>query len=168
MNIVSMPLSRKDIRYLTKELRKIAGLEEKTYFPIIEFIELILVANEGMEFEIVESYEMQDTYGTTNTSQNKMFIRNDVYEGAIQGNPRDRFTLCHELAHYLLHQPDTISYARGNVPKYRDPEWQANTFAAELMAPYDLIKNMSINEIMKKCGMSRQAAKIQYNIIHNR
>ena len=106
---------------------------------------------------------MEDTYGTTNTGMNIMRIRSDVYEGAIQGNPRDRFTLCHEVGHWFLHQPDSISFARGNVPRYRDPEWQANTFAAELMAPYELVKDMTISEIMEKCGMSMQAATIQYN-----
>ena len=34
------------------------------------------------------------------------------------------------------------------------------------MAPYDLVKDMSIEEIMEKCGMSRQAATIQYNEYH--
>ena len=92
-----------------------------------------------------------------------MRIRSDVYEGAVKGRPRDRFTLCHELGHYILHQPEFMSYARGDIPRYRQPEWQANTFAGELMAPYDLVKDMSIEEIMKKCGMSRQAATIQYN-----
>lgn len=48
-----------------------------------------------------------------------------------------------------------------------NPEWQANTFAAELMAPFSLIKDMSIEEIMEKCGISRQAATIQYNTYHN-
>ena len=105
---------------------------------------------------------MEDMYGNTNTGTNVMKIRRDVYERAIKGVPRDRFTLCHELGHYLLHQPEFISYARGDVPRYRDPEWQANTFAGELMAPYGLVKNFSIEDIMGKCGMSRQAATIQY------
>ena len=109
---------------------------------------------------------MQDTYGTTNTGKNVMLIRSDVYDKAVLGSARDRFTLCHELGHYLLHQPESISYARGTVPAYRNPEWQANTFAAELMAPANMVKNMSIEEIMEECGMSRQAAAIQYNLIH--
>lgn len=119
-----------------------------------------------MEFEIVEPEEMEDTYGTTNTGNNVMRIRSDVYERAVQGNPRDRFTLCHELGHYLLHQPECISYARGGIPTYRNPEWQANTFAAELMAPMHMIQEMSVEEIMHRCGMSRQAATIQYSEIH--
>ena len=43
-----------------------------------------------------------------------------------------------------------------------DAEWQANTFAAELMAPYELIRGMGVEEIMRECGMSYTAASIQY------
>lgn len=163
MNVSAEPLSRKNIRKITMRLRKLLGFENELFFPIVHFIEWVIADPEsGMDFEILTKEEMQDTYGTTNTGSNKMRIREDVYEGAIKGNPRDRFTLCHELGHYFLHQPESISYARGNIPAYRNPEWQANTFAAELMAPYDLVKNMSANEIAEKCGMSRQAAEIQY------
>jgi Zn-dependent peptidase ImmA (M78 family) len=96
-----------------------------------------------------------------------MKIREDVYEGAVKGNPRDRFTLCHELGHYLLHQPQQISFARGAVPKYCDPEWQANTFAGELMAPSNLIQNMTVDEIAEQCGISKTAASIQLKMCHN-
>lgn len=34
------------------------------------------------------------------------------------------------------------------------------------MAPYDLVKDMDVEEIMEKCGMSRQAATIQYYEYH--
>ena len=169
MNVAAEPLSRIAIRKVTWKLREIAGCDKKLFFPIVHFIEWVLANpdNEmGMEFELVEPYEMQDTYGTTNTGKNVMLIRSDVYDKAVLGSARDRFTLCHELGHYLLHQPESIIYARGTVPAYRNPEWQANTFAAELMAPANMVKNMSIEEIMEECGMSRQAAAIQYNLIH--
>lgn len=169
MNVAAMPLSRKQIRNLAFELRKIMGCDDEPYFPIVHFIEWILANPEDdmrMGFEVVEPFEMEDTYGTTNTSRNIMRIRSDVYEGAVQNNPRDRFTLCHELGHYILHQPENISYARGDIPTYQNPEWQANTFAAELMAPANLVKDMSIEEIARRCGMSRQAATIQYKELH--
>lgn len=169
MNVAAEPLSRIMIRKIAWEIRKLAGCDKIIYFPIVHFIEWVLANPEndmGMEFEIVEPYEMQDTYGTTNTGSNAMQIRSDVYDRAVLGSARDRFTLCHELGHYLLHQPEAISYARGNIPVYRNPEWQANTFAAELMAPQILVKDMSIDEIMENCGMSRQAATIQYHEIH--
>lgn len=150
------------------DLRKLCGMQEQLYFPIVEFIEWVLgdPDNNGFDFEVVPEAEMKDTYGTTNTASNVMRIREDVYERACAGVPRDRFTLCHELGHYLLHQPQFISYARGDIPTYRQPEWQANTFAAELMAPYSLVKNMTADEIAEKCGMSKAAANIQYRTYH--
>lgn len=169
MNVAAAPLSRFKIRGITRALRKMAGCDDILYFPIVYFIEWVLANPEngmGMEFEIVEPCEMQDTYGTTNTGRNVMRIRSDVYDRAVQGNPRDRFTLCHELGHYLLHQPESVSYARGKIPAYMNPEWQANTFAAELMAPMHLVRDMTVEEIMKECGMSKQAATIQFEKIH--
>ena len=168
LDIAAVGLSRKKIRELTKHVRKISGYDKNTYFPIVEFIELVLgdPDNPNFNYEIVEPWEMEDMYGNTNTGTNVMKIRRDVYERAVKGIPRDRFTLCHELGHYLLHQPQFMSYARGEIPRYRQPEWQANTFAGELMAPYELVKNMTVDEIMENCGMSRQAATIQYNEYH--
>lgn len=165
MNIVAEPLSRKNIRQIALKLRKLIGYENKLYFPIIHFIEWVMANPEsGMDFEILTKEEMQNLYGMTNTGSNVMTIREDVYNSVVEGNPRDRFTLSHELGHYLLHQPENISYARaGGIPAYRNPEWQANVFAAELMAPCNLVKNMSVDEIAEQCGMSKQAATIQYN-----
>lgn len=155
------PMSRVSIRNLAMEFRKMFGLDDVYYFPIIPFVEWCL-PKLGLEMEILSEEEMQDTYGLTNTKKNTLQIRQDVYIGAIEGNPRDRFTMCHELGHFLLHTPNRVSFARGDIPAYRDPEWQANTFAGELMAPYRLTNCMSVDEIMEKCGMSRKAAEIQY------
>ena len=107
MNVVAKPRSRNDIRKMTNKLREVVGCEQSPYFPIVEFIEWILGNPDGgIDYEIVDPEDMEDTYGTTNTGMNIMRIRSDVYEGAIQGNPRDRFTLCHEVGHWFLHQPD--------------------------------------------------------------
>ena len=143
-NVSASPMSRKSIRNLVDKFRHILGLENILYFPIVPFIEWCL-PEPGMNYEILTVSEMDDTYGLTNTKENVLFIREDVYLRAINGNPRDRFTLCHELGHFLLHTPDRISFARGDIPAYRDPEWQANTFAGELMAHYRLTKHMSID-----------------------
>lgn len=164
MNISAPGLSRVKIRAMTRYVRKISGYENQAYFPIVQFIELILgdPENPNFNYEIVEPWEMEDMYGSTNTNTNTMKIRKDVYERAVEGVPRDRFTLCHELGHYLLHRPQVMAYARGKVPRYCDPEWQANTFAGELLAPYDIVKGLSAEQIAMKCGMSMQAAEIQF------
>ena len=46
------------------------------------------------------------------------------------------------------------------------PEWQANAFAGELMAPKELVMGMWPDEIAEKCGMSLKAAEIQYREYH--
>ena len=87
MNIRATALSRVSIRELTTEVRKICGLQEQLYFPIVEFIEWVLGdPNNDFDYEIVPISEMKDTYGTTNTASNIMRIREDVYEGAVKGN----------------------------------------------------------------------------------
>ena len=160
-NISVVPMSRRNLRNFVNEFRKIFGMDDVLFFPIVSFIEWIL-PELGFEFEIVPQKEMKNAYGVTHTGIRVMKIREDVYNGAVNGNPRDRFTLCHELGHFLLHTPERVSFARGMVPAYMNPEWQANVFAGELMAPYHLVKGMKIDEIAEKCGMSFTAASIQY------
>lgn len=155
------PLSLKAIREISKSFRAMFGMQDVLYFPVVPFIEWCL-PELGMDYEIVPVCEMRNAYGVTHTGKRVMKIREDTYERAIAGNPRDRFTLCHELGHFLLHTPERVSFARGDVPSYMDAEWQANTFAAELMAPYELIRGMDVEDIMEKCGMSYTAASIQY------
>lgn len=166
-NVSVTPMSRKSIRIFVKKFRHLFDLDDVLYFPIVHFIEWCLPIL-GLNYEILTVREMDNTYGLTNTKENILYIREDVYDKAIKGNPRDRFTLCHELGHSLLHTPDRVSFARGDIPAYRNPEWQANVFAGELMAPYHLAYCMNLAEIMEQCGMSRQAASIQYKLYHQK
>ena len=72
--------------------------------------------------------------------------------------------MAHELFHLLQHEKSNISYARtenGNIPLYRDPEWQAEAFGGELLVPHHLIHGMEVEDIIKKCGVSSKAAKCQ-------
>lgn len=160
-----VPMSRKNLREFVQEFRELFGLENELYFPIVRFIEWVLPLL-GFDYEIVAANEMGNAYGVTHTGMKVMKIREDVYDKAVEGNPRHRFTLAHELGHFLLHTPDRVSFARGEVPAYMNPEWQANVFAGELLAPCNLVNGMSIQEISDKCGMSYTAARIQYSEYH--
>ena len=164
-NARAIGMSRDKISDITQIVRASFGLEDKLYFPIVPCIE-VMAEDDSIDFnfEIVDPKELSYTYAMTNTEENVMYIREDVYKRAADGSARDRFTLCHELGHFFLHRPGTISNARGVIPKYCDPEWQADTFAGELMASRKLIKGLSPKEIAKKCGMSLTAATIQYNV----
>ena len=71
--------------------------------------------------------------------------------------------MAHELGHLLLHRIETITLARedGDIPPYKDPEWQANAFAGELLGLYEYIKDMSIIDIASHYGITEKAASIQ-------
>ncbi|MDR7870294.1 MAG: ImmA/IrrE family metallo-endopeptidase [Tissierellaceae bacterium] len=164
MNKVAKPRSRKNIRTITKMIRELCGLKDNLEFPILYFLEHILPKIfEDFVFCVVEDDEL-DCEAIAYPNSNEIIIRKSVYDGAFEGVYRDLFTIAHEIGHLFLHQETSISFARGRdieIKTYENPEWQANTFAGELLAPPDLIQNMSIDEISKKCKVSRKTAEIQ-------
>lgn len=98
------------------------------YFPVIKFFELILpTLVEDFTYEIVEYSQMPDKEGETTPSQNIIRIREDVYEKAVQGDGRARFTILHEIGHLLMHDNDRVALCRKSkdapLKAYEDLEW---------------------------------------------
>jgi len=110
---------------------------------------------------------------------NKQIVLSDsTHENLINNIPRAKFTLAHEIGHSILHNNymngiiedgGTIKYLnRGNIPSYKDSEWQANYFAGAFLMPYIhmerlIIGNKSLKEISNIFGTSSQATKIRYD-----
>lgn len=161
------PLSRADIRSFANVIRKAMGLTDERYFPIREFLELVMPKiDEEFVLEVLPKHEMGSNHGLAYPEDKVIKLREDVYDGAVDGKPRDRLTMAHEVGHYFLHTKERVSFARSigpseALPAYRDPEWQANAFAGELLAPPHIIKGMSVFEVMKFCGVSQDAARKQ-------
>ncbi|SER00151.1 protein of unknown function [Virgibacillus subterraneus] len=165
---VAEPTSRKKIRQVVSIFRDTFGLVDDMLFPVVHFLEIGLSEiNKKFNYEVVSIEEMPDDYAVTYPEEHKIVIREDVYDRAVSGVARDRFTIAHEIGHYIMHRPDFIALARNDgkqkVPAYKDPEWQANTFAGELLAPPNIISGLSASEISKKCGVSSAVAEIQLN-----
>lgn len=160
------PMSRNDIGKVARVIRRSVGLEEENYFPIIQFIELILPQLiTDFSFIIETKAEMGNCHGLTYPEKKIIKLRNDVYDRAVDGSGRDRLTAAHELFHLLQHGNESISFARlgseSEIPAYRDPEWQADAFGGELLAPLSRIKGMSEAEVAVKFGVSVKAARTQ-------
>lgn len=160
------PYSRSKIRRLTNLIRSIFGLDDIRYFPIVHMLEIGLPKIFGeFNLEIVEKSLLPNKYGVTYPEENLIRLREDVYERAISGIPRDRFTVAHEIGHFIMHRPTNIALARNEkeeeIPAFKNPEWQANTFAAELLAPPHIIKGLSAAEVALTCGDSKDVASIQ-------
>lgn len=165
---IADPLSRLKIRNVAKKIRDAMGIGPNEYFDVVKFLEhyLHLIFPE-FHIEIVESWKMPNKYAEFLPETKCIRIQEEVYNGAISGNPRDRFTLAHEIGHLFLHRPGKIRLARNitkeKIPPYKCPEWQANTFAGELLVPPNGTRGMSPFEVSKRFGVSYQAAEIQMN-----
>ena len=161
---IGQPLSRKDIRNAAKIMRIMCNMK-RGKLDIIKLIENILPQLDNrFQWEIRAIAEMTPgVYAYFDPVTDTLVIREDVYEGAYAGNGRDRFTLAHELGHYLFHSDQAMLQrveSSIETPVYRSPEWQANTFASEILMPHDEIIGKTSEQIMKEYGVSFSAAEI--------
>ena len=162
MNKIARPTSRIKLRAYAKKIRELTKTPEDEPFPVVPFLEIVLGAW-NYEMDIVPDEDTKTTYAETIPSLKIFRIRESVYDNAIEGSPRDRFTIAHEIGHLFLHDDVSVSFARNekSIPAYKDPEWQANTFAAELLVPLSHIRGLTIEEIAKKYSVSKKVAQIQ-------
>ena len=163
---LARPLSRVKIRDFAKIIRRSIDAENTPYFDVIAFLEIVMpIVDKNFEYIYLPKNEMRGCYGMAYPEEHRIYIREDVYDRAINNVGRDRFTIMHEIAHYFLHTKDNLILTRlaphEKIPKYYDLEWQANTLAAETLVFLPLIKNKSIQEIITTCAVSYEVAKIQ-------
>lgn len=155
------PLSIKKIRNVAHQLKDMFQIVEG-YFPIVLFVEL-LHQSEFIELEIAEESSMPNDYGLTFPRKNKIVIRQDVYDSAVDGDGFGRFTIAHELGHLMLHKQEVV-YARnqhgGKHKTYEDSEWQADKFAQELLVDTrKVLKSYWVSNIKDEFGVSGKAAE---------
>lgn len=170
-NYKACATSRKHIRAYVYRLKRIVGLEDNLYFPVVKFLENILpFLIPDFQYEYPTIAEMGNLHGETYPGRNLIRIREDVYLGAIAGKGRDRMTIAHEIGHLFLHDDDAIALYRldpgQKLKPYEDPEWQADAFGGELLASSHLIKGMSEAEVRSRCAISYAAAHCQLKALY--
>jgi len=162
------PVKRLQLRDLARQLREILGIANLLYFPVIPFLEQVMpLLFEGFFYEVVAKDEFpSNKHADTDVANRCIRIREDIYHRAADGHGRDRMTVMHEIAHYILLVVCGVKFDRvfGGEPVevYKDPEWQAKALAGEIMCPANLIGKLSINQIAQECGVSLLAAR--YNL----
>lgn len=161
----AMPVSKRNIADFAWDCRKSCGCAFIKEFPIVQYLELIMPRMfPGFTLEIAEAEEMPFKEGETIPGTDTIRLRRDIYEAACNGDGRARFTVAHEIGHFMLHTPDSIILCRmeegQGIKKYEDPEWQANVFASELLAPVYLAKGMTAHQIAEEFKISESAAHV--------
>lgn len=108
---------------------------------------------------VLKSYPFEDNIsGVLSIENNKPVI---IYNN-LQSKLRRRFTIAHELGHYILHQKTGKIFIDSNIKLYRSEnsrstpekallEREANFFAATILMPEDLVKQ-KYNELDKTCS----------------
>ena len=164
------PMSRKNIETIANSLREMLGLQNVMWIDVIHILENVIpVLDEDFHVDIVPDHEL-DAHARAYPENHVIRIRESVYDGARRGVGRDRFTVMHEIFHFIWHDREEISLARNPkaVKLYENPEWQADVFAGAFLMPTNLIKGMPVNQIMVSCGVSRSAAQCQWRIANNK
>ncbi len=168
MQYASVPLTRRRLRIYARSIRRSLGLENELYFPIVDLLENLpnLFPDTGINYEIVEDDALPtNTHAQYDAKENVIRIKNSVYERACDGYGRDRMTIAHEIAHFLLltYSGLTLSRDFGDtpVPVYQNPEWHAKCLAGELLIPKHLTALMHPYEVARRCGVSQVAAEYQ-------
>ena len=161
------PKSRMDLRCLANVLRNHLGLQNELWMPIVELLDILSELFDDFSYEIVSDNELpKNTHADTDIRTGHIRIKESVYERACDGEGRDRMTIAHEIGHHF-----TLcfcgfklqrNFSKSDVPRYQDPEWQAKCFAGEFMVGKHLTQRMSRLEIAVACGVSLEAADIQY------
>lgn len=171
------PRSFNDIEKIIMPFRTFINPDNSDYLPIDYILEDMSGINANYGDRIIQfsiylrtKSEMPNTYGQTAPCDHnnvvKIFIREDVYEDACEGNLRARFTLAHEIGHALLHNNEQMAFNRteSKFPIYCSSEWQANTAAGILLIPPDKAKKFRDPIICsQKCGVSLTATSITMN-----
>lgn len=162
-NITATPKSRNEIMNYASIIRKISGISSG-YFDVVKFIEFDAYNIFGIDYEIVSDTDRRlesNEFAKFVPSENKIYLRESVYNRATDNIGQDRFTLAHELGHALFHKKQALSRSVCKPPTYMDPEWQANEFASHVLCPLSEIVDLGTYDIMETYGVSKQVANIQ-------
>ena len=116
---------------------------------VISLFDLVMPDAYGFN-PVVDDNLPDGILGQTDFAARTISITPHGYAGADSGEGWHRFTLAHEIGHVLTigtemdlkmrftsstGTPSQVVQRRRNTPPYRDPEWQADCFAAALLMP---------------------------------
>lgn len=164
--ILSMPpLSRRVIHALAEEFLGACApncLRHPFALDVAELVDTVLPRN-NIHVSPGSATEMGDAEGLTDPEggpEIEILVAADQYNRLAIAGPaanRARATVCHELGHALLHVP--VIRARQRLPHsklllkrkspeqvkiYRQPEWQAWTFAEAVLMPTRTIRMLPL------------------------
>lgn len=133
-------------------------LEEVTYSESNPSIDVKQIAEKlGITIKFDLMTESGKVEGTT------------IFVSLFDPEVRQRFTIAHELGHFLLHKPEKTMFRDSDLERYDDileriKEREANGFAAELLMPKSLLQQQ-INKYLSEKQWGTELDNIQFDIL---
>jgi len=94
-----------------------------------------------------------------------------TYNAARRNDPRTRFTIFHELGHFVLQHTKALARHNYEAKPFIDSEWQADQFSAEVTMPLPVILKYGLltpTKIAKFFGVSLPAAMTRVSQLRSR
>lgn len=169
MDFRTYPISREIIRQIAKEIRKLFKCTDNYYFDVINAIELVPIYFPNVTVEIVsdKDQELKNVPSTTIPDMRGNYcikIKESIYEGAYLNNVGGyRNHIMHEISHVILFMLGYTpyfdrTYKNNELNPFESIERQAKALAGEVLIPFEATENLTIEEIIEKCKVSKDAA----------
>ena len=160
-------LRKTNIRSKARRTRELCGVQSCLAPDIVILLNKAAEVEKDLKIKPMLSAEMNEDEAWLDSTSNTIYVREAVMVGAQSGNPRDRFTLAHELGHFALRHdgaprrnPNRQIYTSA---KDRTKEEEANLFASYLLAPTELVVACeNVQEVQDKFQLSSQAAELAF------
>lgn len=172
---VAKPWSIKSIRVVAKHVRESLNLTDEDFVDFRYILDLMSILYKDYNFNYIVLPDNNKRFKSneeahTDISKGTIYIKESVYKDLENPSSRSHFTIAHEVGHYFFHHLFGPVMSRNIRPDkiYEDPEWQADQFAAELLMPYNLVKNLGVEEIYRRCNVSFAAAKVRYQKLNKK
>lgn len=170
---LAVPRSIDTIRRVAQTVKHALGYDDLAYINAEHLLEFALPSIlPSFIYDVKSVAEMGNNEGLASPDRDYIAIREDVYQGARRQWGRDRFTVAHEVGHLVLHQSENLVLRRSLRPDrppaiFCQPEWQADTFAAELMMDFRLInQDDDERDIANRFGVSLSAARTRIKTLN--
>lgn len=168
MDYKTKSTTRYELRKLANAFEFLSGTRSLLYKPVVELLDKTTDIMPFVHYEIVEDDEFEinvPARGYFESNGNYVIeIKEYIYEGAIQGIGAYRGFIMHEIFHPFLYTMGFVplyerNFNDGDISPYESGEWQVKAITGEYMMNYEQTKDMSQEDIIEKCGVSKGFAK---------
>lgn len=150
------------IRGTATAVRQIMKLADRPP-PLENFLESLV--DYGITVDVVEDHDFTlfnaGVEAACIPEQATIALTTQTYQSARRNDPRTRFTIFHELGHFVLSHSKTLGRSNVVPARWIDSEWQADQFAAEMTMSLDVLRRNRLNtpsKVAQFCGVSSLAA----------